>query len=109
MNLKFLKPYTGQSPMASFHKVIKLLKFKSAANLHCLQWKAQIERAHSVAKSHSVRSLNGDHIKINRFGNLQIGYCSSSVKRVLAIIMPTEYSVSVIKMMKFLVQHKLFS
>ena len=32
-----------------------------------------IEKAHSVAKSHSVAlSLNGDHIKINRFGNLQL-------------------------------------
>ena len=25
----------------NFHKVKKLLKFKSAANLHCFQWKAQ--------------------------------------------------------------------
>ena len=64
-----------------------------------------IERAHSVAKSHSVApSHNGDHIKINRFGNLQL----DTVKKLLAIIMPTEYSVSVIKMMKFLVQYKLF-
>ena len=37
-NNLFLKSY---GPMASFHKVIKLLKFKSAANLHCFQWKAQ--------------------------------------------------------------------
>ena len=31
-----------------------------------------IERAHSVAKSHSVRSLDGDHIKLIKFGNLQL-------------------------------------
>ena len=34
----FLKSY---GPMASFHKVIKLLKFKSPANLLCFEWKAQ--------------------------------------------------------------------
>ena len=27
------------------YKVIKLLKFKFAANLHCFQWEAQIESA----------------------------------------------------------------
>ena len=27
--------------MASFHKVIMLLKFKSAANLLCVEWSAQ--------------------------------------------------------------------
>ena len=31
-----------------------------------------IERAHSVAKSHSVRSLNGDHIKLIDLVNLQL-------------------------------------
>ena len=37
-NNLFVK-YNGQ--MANFNKVIKLLKFKSAANIHCFQWEAQ--------------------------------------------------------------------
>ena len=40
--------------MASFHKVIKLLKFKSAANLHCFQWEAQ-SRARDRMKRGALR------------------------------------------------------
>ena len=58
--------------MASFHKVIKLLKFKSPANLHCFQWKAQWRERILLQNLFRLRSLNGDHIKINRFGNLQL-------------------------------------
>ena len=42
----FLQSY---GPMASFHKVIKLLKFKSAGTLHCFQWEAQ-----STARSNEI-------------------------------------------------------
>ena len=46
-NNLLLKSY---GPMASFHKVIKLLKFKSTS----IPMEGAIERAHSVAKSDLV-------------------------------------------------------
>ena len=51
-NNLFLKSY---GPMASFHKVIKLLKFKFAANLHCFQWKMQpneISQQNALSRLH---------------------------------------------------------
>ena len=76
--------------MVSLHKVIKLLKFKSAANLHCFQWKAQ-SREHLLLQNFiRSHSRNGDHIKINRFGNLQLDTVPRQLKKLVAIIMPTE-------------------
>ena len=59
--------------MVSFHKVINLLKFKSAANLHCFQWKAQSRERVLLQNFIRSRSRNCDHIKINRFNNLNLG------------------------------------
>ena len=70
--------------MASFHKVIKLLKFKSEANLHCFQWKAQ-SREH-ILKQNLIRSRSpyGDHIciKINRLCNLQLDTVPRQLKKI---------------------------
>ena len=57
--------------MASFHKVIKLLKFKSAVNLHCFQWEAQSSERNSVAKSHSIALSIAPSIESNA-NSLQI-------------------------------------
>ena len=51
----FLKSY---GPMASFHKVIKLLKFNSAANLHCFQWEAQSRERDHMRFRIRMRSLD---------------------------------------------------
>ena len=42
--------------MASFHRVIKLLNLKSAANLHCFQWEAQSKER--ILLKNPIRSLS---------------------------------------------------